>query len=122
MKKILVASLFFVVVGGFTTPKLAFSQNQDVTYCIQEVKEERGSKCGDPKSTYVQLKNNCSQRAYVHVCLQKTDGVYDCRAIALEPGERADHYVCQGTGRSTMGACTVRDDCYCDEEGNCYIR
>ncbi|MFQ5882434.1 MAG: hypothetical protein ACE5I9_08175 [Candidatus Methylomirabilales bacterium] len=122
MKTITIVLSFFIVVAGVATPKLAYSENQDVTYCIQEVKEERGNRCGDPKSAYVQIKNNCRQRAYVHFCLQKTDGTYDCRATALDPSERSDHYVCQGTGQLIMGACTVNGDCYCDNQGNCYIR
>ncbi len=122
MKMITTVLSLIIGIAGVTTPKLAFSQNQDLTYCVKEVKEERGSKCGDTRSTYVQLQNNCRQKAYGHVCLQKTNGVYDCRAIALDPGARADHYVCQGTGQLTVGVCTVYGDCYCDEQGKCYIR
>ncbi len=122
MKIITIVLSLFIGIAGVAAPKLVFSQNQDLTYCVKEVKEERGSRCGDPKSTYVQLKNNCRQNAYGHICLQKANGVYDCRAIALRPGGQTDHYVCQGTGRTSLGVCTVRGDCKCDEGGNCYIR
>lgn len=122
MKIIAIVLSLFVGMAGVVAPKPVFSQNRDLTSCVNEVREERGSKCGNPKSTYVQLKNNCRQNAYGHICLQKANGAYDCRAIALSPGGTTDHYVCQGTGRTALGVCSSRGDCKCDASGNCYMR
>lgn len=79
----------------------------DAKGCIS-LSDERGNHCGSPDSTQVRIRNNCPVKIYLKLCLEKTNGQWDCTSdSSFAPGEAYNGgWTCHGTGRYQYAACT----------------
>jgi len=71
--------------------------------CVSIVLSEHGTRCGDPQSYEITLRNICNQNVKMYVCLKRTDGTWDglpdgTFLVGMAPSETKNWYVCQGTG------------------------
>lgn len=72
-----------------------------------------GEQCGERDSFQVIATNTCGSAAYIKICVERTNGKWDCGTDSnLPPGGRnTGWYVCHGTGRYKWASCSAGDDC-----------
>lgn len=74
-------------------------QCTDNTSCLTVVQQERGTWCGSETSLAVRVENRCSEDVMIHLCLQRSNGTWQCGVRARASfGESAFQYVCESTG------------------------
>lgn len=79
----------------------------DADHCV--VLDDRwGERCGSTDSLQIRVTNQCSQRVYVKMCLQKKDGRWSCGSdSSMDPGDtNRGFYTCHATGNYRWAACT----------------
>lgn len=79
----------------------------DAESCVS-LDKEWGNHCGSSDSFQIKATNNCSQRIYVKMCLEKKNGQWSCSSDSrLSPGEtNYGFYTCHATGYYKWSACT----------------
>lgn len=72
-----------------------------------------GEQCSGHDSFQVIATNTCGSAAYIKVCVEQSNGKWDCGTdLSLAPGDRnTGFWVCHGTGRYKWASCSVGDDC-----------
>lgn len=81
------------------------------TSCVS-VTKKTGTRCGDPQSVEITVKNTCNQNIKIYICIQKSDGTWDgvpdgTFSTGVPPNGTAVHYVCKGTGQYKIGAMPI---------------
>jgi hypothetical protein len=76
---------------------------QSATNCLTVTLSKSGSRCGDPQSYEITVKNSCNQSIKTWICLQRTDGTWSGNtdgtfSSGVSPGATVSQYVCKGTG------------------------
>lgn len=89
---------------------LCFAANvfaKDTRHCVS-LDSEWGDNCGSSDSLQINVKNRCSQRVYVKMCLERKDGKWSCGSDStLDPGETNNGFwTCHATGDYKWSSCT----------------
>ncbi|MBU2966579.1 hypothetical protein Q4508_03225 [Amphritea sp. 2_MG-2023] len=94
-----------ISIVGFLLSNSVFAA--DAQNCVS-LDPKWGSRCGSPDSLHIKVKNRCSQRVYVKICLEKKDRKWNCGSDGtLDPGEtNTGFYTCHATGDYRWSACT----------------
>ena len=80
---------------------------QDARRCVS-LDAKRGTQCGSADSLQIKVKNRCSQKVYVKMCLEKKNGQWSCGSDStLAPGKTNNGFwTCHATGDYQWSACT----------------
>lgn len=90
-KKLLLAGLLV------TLALPGFSQNDE---CVDVYEAEMGKACGSSNSLSIKYRNSCNQTIDIKVCLQRTNGAWDCGMSSdTRPNRGSSYYICNSTGR-----------------------
>ncbi|WP_345984872.1 hypothetical protein WCX49_09585 [Sulfurimonas sp. HSL-1656] len=101
MKKLILALLAL----GLLLSTNVFAQ--DAKFCVH-LDDRWGDNCGSSDSLSIKVTNQCNQRVYVKMCLEKKNGNWSCGSDStLDPGETNNgFYTCHATGDYQWSACT----------------
>lgn len=73
---------------------------QDATDCVDVYESRMGTNCGSANSLSIKYKNSCNQTIDMKVCLQRTNGSWDCGMYSrANPGQGSSYFICNSTGR-----------------------
>jgi hypothetical protein len=89
-----------LVVGMFIMPYNAQSQYKNSwNDCVEIYDRQPGVYCGSTDGVSIRFRNGCSEKIDTKVCLQVSNGTWDCGVSFLMPGESSSYYACHSNGR-----------------------
>jgi hypothetical protein len=87
----------------------SFGDDKD---CARVVTQERGLFCGQ-ESLMVMVQNICNHPIQISICLEQTDGEWDCGLDrSVQPEKNMGRWTCKGTGKYLYVGCS-RDASTC---------
>ena len=103
MSKMLVAVLIGTVIAISSTSINA----ENTEHCIS-LEKVRGNSCGSPKSMDVRVTNKCPHPVYVKMCIQRTNGTWDCKSDSHLDARKTNtgFFTCHSTGKYEWSSCT----------------
>lgn len=79
----------------------------DTDHCVS-LDSIWGNNCGSSNSLQIVPKNNCGQKVYVKICIEKTNGGWSCGSdSSLRSGRKnTGFWACKATGNYKYATCT----------------